>query len=91
MTAFDQQMTNKGIAVLWVCGIVSLLASIYLMISFQFYAWLDATRHWPTEKAAIWAYSSLALCVIFFIVFIVCVVKAVRATNENFRKTQSSE
>ena len=62
---------------------LSILASGYAAMSFIYYSWLNAAdpENWPAERVAVWAYSSLGLSVIFFGVFIYCVVKLFRASR----------
>jgi hypothetical protein len=79
-------MNRKGKIFRWIGLLLSLPAALYAGTGFVFYAWLNAAEpgRWPAEKAALWAYSSLALAIMFFSVFIYCVVSLVREANRNF-------
>jgi len=61
-------------------------------MSFVFYAWLNAAEpeRWPAEKAAVWAYSSLAFAIIFLAVFIYCVVSLIKEANRKYREEQTT-
>ena len=83
-------MSKKATILRWAGAALSLPASIYAGMSFIFYAWLNAAdpERWPAEKAAIWAYSSLAIAILFLGVFIFCVVSLIRAANKKYRGEQ---
>ncbi len=69
-------MTNARKALPWLGALASLLGAAYAATSVIFYAWLNAAEpdRWPAEKAAVWAYSSLAIAIVFLGLFIFCVV-----------------
>ena len=56
------------------------------------YVWLNAAQpeRWPPERAAPWAYSALALAVMFLGLFIYCVVTLVREANRKRHEVQSA-
>jgi len=85
-------MNKKGIIFRWVGALLSLSASLYAGMSFVFYAWLNAAEpeRWPAEKAAVWAYSSLAFAIIFLAVFIYCVVSLIKEANRKYREEQTT-
>lgn len=59
-------------------------------MSFVFYSWLNAAEpeRWPAEKATIWAFSSLAIAVLFFVLFFYSVVSLIKASNREYREKQ---
>ena len=65
---------------------VAFALSAYAAVGFFYYAWRNAAApaEWPTRKATIWAYSSLALSVIFLAACVVCLLYATRTGS---RKT----
>ena len=76
-------MTKLRKIATWIGLVLSLLAGLYAGTGIFFYAWLSAAApdRWPPERAALWAYSSLALAVLFIGLFIYCVVSLVRDAN----------
>jgi len=74
-------MTRTRKIGLWLGAISGLPAAGYFAMSFVFYAWLNAAEpeRWPAERAAPWAYGSLILAVLCFVVFVWCAVKLIRA------------
>ncbi|MGE5242516.1 MAG: hypothetical protein ACM3NI_12800 [Bacteroidota bacterium] len=58
----------------------------------HFYAWLSAAapERWPPERAALWAYSALALACLFFGFFVYCVVSLIKEANRQYREEQSA-
>lgn len=83
-------MTKRKKILLWV-GLVLSLPSIYFSgTSFVFYAWQNAANpdKWPVEKAAPLAYSSLAIAVLFFLLFVYCLVVLIKNTNKDYRESQ---
>lgn len=85
-------MTRRRKILLWLGLVVSLPAAGYAGISVIFYSWLNAAEpeRWPAEKAAVWAYSALALTVIFIAVFIYCLVSIIKEANRKYREQQSA-
>ena len=83
-------MSKKAKILRWVGAALSFPASIYAGMSFIFYAWQNAAdpERWPAEKAAIWAYSSLAIAILFLGVFSFCVASLIRAANKKYREEQ---
>ena len=77
-------MTKTRIILLFIGATISLPASIYAFMSVVLYSWLEGSQQWTAEKTAIWAIGSLILCIVFLIIFIVCIVKAVRGINKNY-------
>jgi hypothetical protein len=76
-------MLNK--LALWLSPIVTLGISLYAGVSFVFYAWLSAVdpKNWPEEKAALWAYSSLAISVAFLGLCVYSTMRLVRYYKTN--------
>ena len=77
--------------ILWVALVLSLPATFYAGMSVIFYSWLNAAEpeRWPAEKASIWAGGSLILTVIFFSVFVYCIVSLVKMANKKYREQQN--
>ena len=75
-----QRMNTKSKKVIfYILGIVlSAALSFYAFWSAIFYAWMNANGSWSAEKAAPWAYGSLALSALFFVLFIYFIVKVVK-------------
>lgn len=72
-------MTKTNKIILYFIGtLISGGLSFYAFMSAVFYSWMNANGSWTAEKAAPWAYSSLVLSVIFFIVFVYFIVKIVK-------------
>ncbi len=76
-------MTKSRKYIHWAVLMLSLPAGCYAGVSFIFYAWLNASdpEKWPADKAAVWAYSALGLSIIFFSIFIYCIVKLIKESN----------
>jgi len=85
-------MTKRRKILLWLGLVVSLLATGYAGTSFIFYAWLSAAapERWPPERAALWAYSALALAILFFGFLAYCVVSLVKEANRQYREEQNA-
>lgn len=75
---------------LWTGMLLSLPIAGYAGMSIVFYAWLDASRQWPTEKAAVWAYGSMAVTVLFAALFVYCLVSLIRNANREYRAEKSA-
>lgn len=71
-------MTKRTRILYWVGVVVAPIASFYAFGSFIFYTWMNANGSWSAERAAAWAYPSLALSVIFFGLFVWCVWRLIR-------------
>jgi ABC-type Fe3+ transport system permease subunit len=76
----------------WLGAVVSLVAALYAGISVFFYAWLNAAEpeNWPVDRAEIWAYSSLALAVLFAVLCTVCVILLVRDSRQKKKEVSSA-
>ena len=85
-------MTKRRKIVTWVALILSLPAAVYAGTSVIFYAWLNAAQpeRWPAERAAVWAYSALALTVLFMALFVYCVVSLVRDANKAYKRERNA-
>ncbi len=81
-------MTRRRKILLWIGLFVSLPAALYAGGSFVFYAWMSAAQpdRWTPERAGLWAYSALALAVIFFGLFAYCVVSVIKEANRMYRE-----
>jgi TRAP-type C4-dicarboxylate transport system permease small subunit len=86
------QMTRRRKIWLWLGLVFSLPAAAYAGISVVFYAWLNAAEpeRWPAEKAALWAYSALALAVVFFLLFVYCLVSLIKKANRKYKEKQNA-
>jgi hypothetical protein len=80
-------MTKRRKIATWIALVLSLPAGVYAGTSVVFYAWLSAAApdRWPPDRAALWVYSSLAFAVVFFGLFIYCVVSLVRNANKAYQ------
>jgi len=76
-------MTKRRKILLWVGLILSLPLSAYAGLCVVFYAWMNAAEpeRWPSEKAAIWVYSSLTLACCLFLLFCYCLVSLIKNQN----------
>jgi len=85
-------MTKRRKIITWITLVLSLPAGGYAGLSFVFYAWLSAASpdRWPPERAALWAYSSLALAVLFVGLFSYCVVSLIKDANKTYRSERSA-
>ena len=83
-------MNKKGKIIRWVGMGISLPAFLYAITGFFFYSWLSAAEpeRWPAEKAALWAFSSLAIGVLLFGVFIYCIVSLIKEANRRYKEEQ---
>ena len=70
----------------------TLAAGGYAAMSFVFYAWLSAAApdRWPPERAALWAYSSLALAALFLALFVYCIVSLVKDANKTYQRERNA-
>jgi hypothetical protein len=64
--------------VLWAGAILGPLATAYGLLCVVFYAWLEASRTWSTDRAARWASGAFAAACLFALVSIIAIVKFVR-------------
>ncbi len=79
MTALLSAMRSTRLYLL-IGAVVALGAALYAGASVVFYAWLNSANpeSWPRERAALWAYGSLALTVIAVVAFIWCLLALMR-------------
>jgi uncharacterized BrkB/YihY/UPF0761 family membrane protein len=68
----------------WIGAVLSLLASLYAGVSVFFYVWLNAADpdRWPPERAAPWAYGSLAVAIVMLVLFVFCILKLARKMDQ---------
>ena len=73
-------------------AVLSLAAAVYSGSSVFFYAWLNAAEpeNWPVDRAAKWAYSSLALAILFTVIFIACVIYLVKDSRQKKKEVSSA-
>ena len=85
-------MTKRKKILLWLGLVLSFPATGYAAMSVVFYSWLNASQpeNWPAEKAAIWAYSALALTVVFFVIFVYCLITLIKSANDNYRANKNA-
>ncbi len=76
---------------MWIGLILSLPISGYAGGSFIFYSWLSAAQpeNWPKERAEVWAFSSLALAILFFGLFVYCLLTFIQDANKRYREEQN--
>lgn len=77
---------------MWLGLVLSLPASGYASVSFIFYSWLNAAEpeRWPSERAGEWAFSALALAILFFSLFVYCLMSLIRDVNRKYREKQNA-
>ena len=85
-------MTKRRKIATWIALVLSLPAGGYAALSFVFYAWLSAAapERWPPERAAVWAYSSLALAVVLLGLVVYCVVSLIKDANRTYRTERNA-
>jgi hypothetical protein len=83
-------MTKRRKILLWFGLVMSIVSAGYAGTSVIYYAWLNAAapERWPPERAALWAYSALALAILFLAVFVYCVVSLIKEVNRQYREEQ---
>ena len=75
--------TTKNI-ILHLLGIITSAAlCIYTFGSAIFYAWMNANGSWSVEKATPWAYGSLIISILFFVLSIYLIVKMIKIINKS--------
>jgi hypothetical protein len=85
-------MTKRRKTLLWAGLVLSVPATLYAGASFVFYAWLNAAEpeRWPADRAAPWAYSALALAVLFLVIFLYCLISLIKESNRKYREEQNA-
>jgi hypothetical protein len=76
----------------WFGLVFSLPAAGYAGVSFIFYAWLSAAEpeRWPPERAGVWAIGSLVIGILFFSLFVYCIVSLIRDANRRYREEEQA-
>lgn len=76
-------MKRKKIT-LWLALLSSIPATYYAGVSVIFYLWLNAAEpeRWPATKALLWAGGSFMLAIIFFSLFVYCIVSLIKIANK---------
>jgi hypothetical protein len=77
-------MSKPSKLFLWLGLVLSLPASGYAAGSFIFYAWINAAEpeRWSPERAEVWAFGALAFAILFFGLFVYCLVTLIRDVNK---------
>lgn len=85
-------MTKRRKVLLWIGLVLSLPAAGYAGVSVIFYAWLSAANpeRWSPERAGLLSGGAMVLAVLFFGIFVYCLVTLIRNVNDEYRKRQSS-
>ncbi|TCJ12767.1 hypothetical protein EZJ19_11025 [Parasulfuritortus cantonensis] len=85
-------MTKRRKLLTWLGLFFSLPAAGYAGVSFIFYSWLSAAEpeRWPPERAGVWAFGALALAILFFGLFVYCLVSLIREANRRYREEQKA-
>jgi hypothetical protein len=83
-------MTKQRKLFLWVALVLSVPAGGYAFLSFIFYSWLSAAEpeRWPPERAGLWAGGAAIFALLFFILFVYCLVSLIKAANRAYREEQ---
>ena len=86
-------MTRRKKVLLWAGLVVSIPATGYAGVSVIFYAWSSAANpeQWSPEKAGLWSGSAMVLTVLFFSLFVYCLVSLIRNANQEYRERQASK
>jgi nucleoside permease NupC len=73
---------------MWLGLVLSLPASGYAGVNFIFYSWLNAAEpeRWPSERAG----AALALAILFFSLFVYCLVSLIRYASRKYREKQNA-
>ncbi len=79
-------MSKKRKIWLWVGMVASVPLGLYAFLCVIFYAWKNAADpvNWPSEKAAMYCYSSLAITFLFLVLFIYCMVSLVKNEKKEY-------
>ena len=83
-------MSKRRKVLLWLGLCISFPAAAYAGVSVVFYAWMDASRQWPTEKAAVWTFGAFVLTVVFAGLFIYCLVSLIKEANRAYREERNA-
>jgi flagellar biogenesis protein FliO len=77
---------------MWLGLVLSLPVSGYAGVNFIFYSLLNAAEpeRWPSARAGGWAFSALALAILFFSLFVYCLVSLIRDANRKYREKQNA-
>ena len=84
-------MSPRHRKLLWAGLILSVPAGGYAAVSVVFYAWLSAASpdRWPPDRAGLWVAVALFFAVLFFVLFVYCLVSLIRDANRRYREEQS--
>ncbi len=83
-------MTIRKKIFLWIGLVFSLFSTGYAGGSFIFYIWLSAAKpeRWSANKVAVWAYSALAMTILFIALFVYCLMSLIKEANRKYREEQ---
>lgn len=83
-------MSPRHRKLLWVGLILSVPIGGYATVSVVFYAWLSAASpdRWPPDRAGLWMAFSFFFAVLFFLIFVYCLVSLIRDANHRYREEQ---
>ena len=85
-------MSKKRKIWLWIGMVASVPLGLYAFLCVIFYAWKNAADpvNWPSEKAAVYCYSSLAITFVFLGLFIYCMVALIKNENREHSESQKN-
>ena len=85
-------LTKRKRLLTWLGLILSLPAAGYAGVSFIFYTWLSAAEpeRWPPERAGLWAGGAAILALMFFALFVYCLISLIRDANRRYREEQKA-
>jgi uncharacterized membrane protein len=86
-------MSNKRKIWLWVGMVASVPVRLYAFLCVIFYAWKNAADpiNWPSEKVAVYYYSSLAITSVFLGLFIYFLVTLIKNKNTEHFESQKNK
>lgn len=76
----------------WVGLVLSVPAGGYLAGCFLYYSWLSAAEpdRWSPKLVGLWSGIAALSALLFFVIFIYCVVSLIRDANTKYRKEQNA-
>ena len=86
-------MTRRQKIFRWAGLVLSVPTGGYSAGCFLYYSWLSAAEPnlWPPEWTVFWTGGAALLALLFFAIFIYCVVSLIRDANTKYRKEQNAE
>ncbi len=91
MLILRKKMRKRKNILLWLGLIISIPVATYAGVRAIFYAWLSAANpeSWSPERAGLYSGSAFALAIVFFILFIYCLVTLIKDSNKKYRNEEN--